>query len=282
MLEVGRVSWRVQISGILTIASMQGPLLIVARLRPAQVADFGPGATFAQQLRLIPMNGVVPIQAMLGRAVGQVGAGGARSDMRHVQQMWVRAVTGWCAVGAPAAYVGVNVWLPLEGHTVGTVAAVMLLAQWLFLLPQVLFQWQLLQGRAEYEMWASALTAVLLLGTSLLLVPHVGAIGAAVGAVVGQVGGLVLLLTAFRSLPVPAPSLLRDVPWLQALLAGTVSTALVLGVGQLIARGHLPDGGVGLLLCGAAAAPALVLFVLTTWGPQRIVRLLRARVTKRA
>lgn len=282
MAQVGKVSWRVQISGLLTIAAMQGPLLIVARMQPLQVANFGPGSTFAQQLKLIPMNAVIPIQSMLGRSVGRQGAEATEHEFAHLQRLWVQSVTGWCFVGAPAAFVGVNVWLPLEGNLAGQIAAVMLLAQWLSLLPQVVLQWQLLQGRAEFEMWSSALTAAVLLVGSLLLVPVIGAMGAAVAAVLGYLFGLVLLLVLTkRSLPVPGPSALADVPWWQAVLSGALSTALVLSMSQAIENSPLPDGGLGLLLCGAAAAPALAVFVLTTWGPLRIWRLVLARLPRR-
>ncbi|MFK5690601.1 lipopolysaccharide biosynthesis protein [Ornithinimicrobium sp. LYQ92] len=278
LLEVGKVSWRVQVSGLLTIASMQGVLLIVGRLRPGQVPDFGPGNTFAQQLRLIPMNGVAPIQAMLGRSVGSIGPAAAAPEMTHVQRIWVRAVTGWVVVGAPAAYVGVNVWLPLEGELAGQVAAIMLVAQWLALLPQVLLQWLLLLGRAQYEMWSSALTVLLLAVVSLILVPQVGAIGAAVGAVVGQFGGLMLLLWISRRLEVPVPSAWSAVPWWQAVVAGSCSAAAVWVMQMLIQDGPLPSGGLGLLLCGAAAGPALLLFVVLTWGPGTVQRFLRSRL----
>jgi len=277
MVEVWRISWRVQISGLLTMASMQGPMLIVARMQPLQVADFGPGSTFAQQLKLIPMNGVIPIQSMLGRNVGSQGARETVAEFGQLQTMWVRAITGWCFVGAPAAYVGVNVWLPLEGHLAGQVAAVMLLAQWLSLIPQVTLQWQLLQGRADFEMWSAALTALLLVAGSVVLVPHMGAMGAAVAAVVGYLAGLVLLQVLSRSLEVPGPSSLGAIPWWQAILAGAVSTGLVLTMASVIERGYLPDGGLGLLLCGAAAAPALLLFLVTTWGPTRLLRIVRSR-----
>lgn len=278
MVQVAQVSWRVQISGLLTVAAMQGPLLIVGRAQPLQVADFGPGSTFAQQLKLIPMNGVAPIQSMLGRSVGARGARQTVPEFEALQRMWVRATTGWCVVGAPAAYVGVNVWLPLEGQLAGLVAAVMLAAQWLSLLPQVLLQWQLLQGHAEYEMWSAGLTTAVLLGGSLLLIPHLGALGAAVAAVAGYLAGLVLLLAFSRALEVPGPSLLGDIPWWQSLLSGGLSTVSVGTMAHVINQGHLPDGGIGLLLCGAAAAPAMVVFVLTTWGPGRVLQMVRARL----
>lgn len=276
--QIARVSWRVQISEILSVASLQGVILIVGRLRPTQVPDFGPGATFAQQLKLIPMNGVVPIQAMLGRSVGERGAAGTTDEFARIQRAWVAAVTGWTVVGAPAAYVGVNVWLPLEGDLAGRVAALMLGAYLLALLPQVLLQWLVLVEKAQFEMWSMALIVTVLVVLSIVLVPWVGAIGAAIAALVGQAAGLVLLLFAARSLEVHVPSPLRDVPWWQALLAGAVSGILVWQCGRLVEAGVLPDGGLGLLLCGAAAAPALAFYAVITWGPRRVLRLLRARL----
>lgn len=280
LVEFGRTSWRVQVSGLLAIASLQGVVLIVGRLRPLEVPDFGPGTTFAQQLKMIPMNAVTPIQAMLGRSVGVVGEAAGVPHFAQVQRMWVRAVTGWIFVGAPAAYVGVNVWLPLEGHLAGAIAAIMLGAQWLSLLPQVLFQWLLLVRRAEDEMWGMALTVLVLAVVSLGLVPVIGAMGAAIGSVAGQFAGLALLLWRARGLPVPVPSPLRSIPWWQALLSGSLSLVLCLGTERLVGLGMLPEGGLGLLVCGAAAAPALLVYVVLTWGPRRTLAMAKGVLVK--
>lgn len=274
LIEVGKVSWRVQVSSLLSIASIQGVLLIVGRLRPLQVPDFGPGSQFAQQLRMIPMMGVAPVQAILGKTVGRLGAPGAAAEFAQLQRMWVRGITGWIFVGAPAAYVGVNVWLPLEGHLAGQVAAVMLAAQFFSLLPQVLVQWLLLLGKAQYEMWASVITVALLFAFSLALVPFMGAMGAAVGAVIGQLAGVLALVHAAHRLDTKVPNPLRVVPWWQAIVAGALSWVLTWEAGNLVNAGHLPDGGLGLLLTGAAAAPAMLIFLLMTWGTAPIGRVI--------
>lgn len=281
LVDFARVSWRVQVSGIFSIASLQGVILVVGRLRPAQVPDFGPGATFAQQLKLIPMNGVAPIQAMLGRSVGVRGAVDAAAEFTQIQRMWVAAVSGWTVVGAPAAYIGVNVWLPLEGHLAGQVAAIMLVAHLLALLPQVLLQWLLLVERPQHEMWSSGLTVLVLVGLSLVLVPLVGALGAAIAAAVGQAVGLVLLLRAARGLEVRVPSPWSCVPWWQMLIAGALSAVSVWAISLPIDSAQLPAGGLGLLLCGAAAAPAMLLYTVLVWGPRKVGQAIRGRLRRR-
>lgn len=281
LMDVIRVSWRIQVANLLWISSLQGVTLIVGRLRPLQVPDFGPGSTFAQQLKTIPLNAIAPVQAMLGRSMGAQGQQAALKDFTQLQRLWVRGVTGWVAVAIPAAYVGVNVWLPLEGDLAGRVAAIMLVAELFSLLPQVLMQWMLQVGRTQYEMWSMAATVAVVLGGSFALVPLVGAVGAAVAAVAGQLTGLVWMVLAARRLEVAVPSPLSSVPWWQAAVAGALSWAGAWAMEGLVQAGHAPDGGIGLLLCGAAAGPALLVYALLTWGPGTVLRTVRSRLPGR-
>lgn len=271
------MSLRVQASGLLGMVGWQGSMLIVGRLAPAQVSTFGPGSTFAQQLQQIPLNAMGPIQAMLGRAVGADGAEQTRPLMERLQRIWVLTMCGWVGVGAPAAYFGVNVWLPLPGVGAGIVAATMLASYLLALISSVLTTWAMLLHRPEYDMWASLITVTLMLGLSGLLVPSLGAYGVALAAVVGQGASLTYRLAMIPRLPVPVRSPLREVPWVATLVCAALSFASVGGMSALIDHHVLPRGGVGLLLCGLAAAPVLVLYLSVTVGLRRAVALLRGR-----
>ncbi len=280
--EFARFSWKVQISGLLSMAGLQGSTLIVGRLAPLQVPDFGPGATFAQQLRMLPMNALNPMQTMLGRAVGEKGPSDAIRDFLGVQRMWVRFVTGFVAAGAPAAFFGVNTWLPLEGRLAGSVAAILLVSHLFALWGQVLVIWCMMNERPELEMWSGALSLTLNLTLSVLFVGPIGVIGVAVAGALGQLAALALLIrTSGARLPVPVRSPLSDVPWLPMVLTAIVSFGCVSWVHWGVAHGWLPRGAIGLILCGLGALPALALYAVTTIGLQPITRFVSVRFARR-
>lgn len=271
-------AWKVQLSGLLSLVSLQAETLLVGRLAPNQVSSFGPGATFAHQLRLLPMNAVSPIQAMLGRAVGANGAAAATADFEQIQRLWVTVVCGWVASGAPAAFFGVNAWLPLPGPLPGAVAAILTTAHLFVLLPQVLMQWAMLMGRPQYEVWASALAFILSILLSLIAIPFFGALAVALATLIGQCCGFVMLQIAARRLPVTVTSPFRVVPWIPTILTAAVSALSGYLVHLLLTHLQMPKGPLGLLLSGLAAAPALLGYVWVTVGPSRLRALLRGRV----
>lgn len=270
-------SWKVQISGLLNVLSFQGVTLIVGRMVPGQLAPFAPGATFAQQLRMVPNNALTPIQSMLGRAVGAKGPQGARGDFIELQRMWVQLVCGWVAVGAPAAYFGVNNWLPLGGTLPGLVAATLLVSHLFALLQQVLLQWAMLLGRPEFEIWAQTVNVGLALILSPILIGPFQAYGVVIAVLIGQLVSFGYLQWARRRLPVRVPTLLLDIPLLRMLIAAALSGACVYGMDTLLAGGFLRQGALGLLACAVAAVPAGVFYVGTTVGFSRARALMRRR-----
>jgi len=270
-------TWKVQISGLLGALTFQGVTMIVGRMVPAQLAYFAPGATFAQQLRMLPNNAMVPIQTMLGRAIGHKGAAAAVEDYAAIQRMWVPAVCGWVAVGAPTAYFGVNNWLPLGGVLPGLVAGTLLCAHLFAMLQSVLLQWAMLLGRPSYEVWAQALNAVLTLILSPLFIRGVGAFGVALALLAGQLTAFLYLATATRRLPVRVPSVFSVVPLGRMLLAAALSFACGYGMDRLLAAGSPKHGALALLACALAAVPAAVFYVGTTIGIARVRDLIRRR-----
>lgn len=276
-VEFCSYAWKAQTSGLVALVGLQAHTLIVGRARPDEVASFGPGVTFASQLRWMPMNAVIPMQTLLGHAIGEKGVDGAEPDFARVQRVWVKLVTGWVAVGAPAAYFGVNAWLPIDGDLAGRTAGLLLLAHLFALLPVVLSLWCQLLGHPGVDMWSSFWGLVLNLAVTFALIVPLGAMGTVAGALVGQALSLVLLLRLSRAaLGRPTASPLASVPWALALVCAAGS-ALGAGLaGHLIAQAILPGGALGLLACGVGAAPALLLFVWRAVGLAQFLQLVTA------
>lgn len=260
-----RMAWRVQAAGLLNVLSAQGLLLLVGRLRPAEVASFGPGATFAQNFRSLPTNALGPIQARLGGSVAADGDDGTAAVANRIQRTWVRAVVGLAAVGAPAAYVGINAWLPLEGSLSGAVAAILVVAHLLALLPQVQLQWAVAVGRADVEVKSTATSVALLFGLSVALIPVLGSFGVGVAAVLGSAAGMLVVHLLLRGQDGGVRSPLRDVPVLAGIAAVVVTVLVELGLRRVAAdMTILESGAPALLWAGVGALPGLVLYAAMT------------------
>lgn len=270
-------SWKVQLAGLLSVGAFQGVTLIVGRLAPTQMPDYGPGSTFAQQLRMLPTNALAPIQTALGHVAGAVTADPDAADLslrkavasrafRRMQKQWVVLVTGILCVGAPAAYFGVNTWLPLEGNLAGTVAGLLLIGHLAALLPQVLQQWLMLHERPQAELWSGVANLVVVIGLSLTLTHWMGALGVVVATITANVVALLVMSRIGRRFDSALRMPVADLPWFAAIISAAVSYLCVWGMHELITLGYLPRGGIGLILCGLAAAPALVLFLGLTFG----------------
>lgn len=256
-----RIAWRVQISGLLTMVSFQGLILIVGRLAHGQVPQFGPGATFSYQVRQLFMNAVAPMETRLGFHVGQSGGDSSLDSFVRMQRVWTTITTGAIAVGAPAAYFGVNHWLPLPGDLAGVVAASLIVAHLFALLPQVLLQWMLVLQEPSPEIWSSIIASSLLLVGSLVGVPLVGAIAVPISAIVANALALLYLEHRARGLTPRTPGPLGEVPILPAMVAGGLSTLLTALMSRVIDAHQPPFSALGLLLCAVAALPALYVFL---------------------
>ncbi|MBW3084577.1 hypothetical protein KEM60_00765 [Austwickia sp. TVS 96-490-7B] len=277
LAEFFSFAWKVQVSGLLNLVGLEAVTLIVARVAPADVPVFGPGSTFAQQLRVIPLNAISPIQSVTGRAIGRDGADATVPMFSRVQRIWVVLICGWVAVGAPAAYFGVNVWLPLPGHTAGLVTATLLLAHLFKLLPELQNQWAMLMHCPEFEMRAGLITTVLVLSGSLLLAPHYGAMGVAWATVVAQFAAFCYRMSVNRKLPVQVPSPLCSIPWVASVVSAVGSFLAVGAMSWLIGQHYLPRGGLGIVLCGLAAAPVLLIYLSVTVGLRQALSVIRVK-----
>lgn len=257
-------AWRVQITGLITMATSQKDQLVAGRMLTAQASGpYGQGANFAQNLRMLPLNAFGPLQAAIGQAVGSRGAAGARSTAERVQRVWVRGLAGYGAVGIPATYAGVGTWLRDSfGHTAAVVATLLFAASLAVLWPAVLTLWCLSLGEAGLNLRASV---VGLIANVLLSVAGwfaFGMTGVVAATVLAQfTAALWLSWEASRKLDTPLEWWGRAVPWGWALLAAAVTAAL-----EFLVAGHLPRGALGLLGCGLLAAPGFVAYLLLVFG----------------
>ncbi len=255
--EFFRYAWRVQVSGIVAFLGYQKDQLVAGRLLSAQQSGpFGQGTSFATQLAWLPQNAVGPIQAMIGQRVGAVGAAGATATVEAIQQAWVKGVTGWCLIGAPAAYFGVRAWLPDSFALAGTVAAILLLGQTFWLIGRVLLLWGLTLGQSGLEMRANLVALAVNIALSVVLGVAFGMLGIVAATALSRVAAMVWISwDARRTLSTPIRWFGRDVPVLAGVVGG-VACALL----QALASPWYPRGALGLLAAGLVAVPALALY----------------------
>ncbi|AKT52364.1 lipopolysaccharide biosynthesis protein [Arsenicicoccus sp. oral taxon 190] len=275
-------SWKVQFSSLLDMVSLQGDMLIVSKFAAGQQPQFGPGANFAQQLRMVPMNAFSPVQAMLGRAVGGKGEAAAVAEYVRIQKLWVLGVVGWVAVGAPAAYFGVSHWVRMGSSLPGLVSAVLLVGHLFYLIGIIQVLWCLAVGRSDLELKYGLISTGLNLTLTLLLVIPYGVVGTIVATVFAQIVGCMALTMMMRhSLACRVPSPWRHIPYEVALLAASISYLCVYGA-QLLVGTTVPAGPIALLLCGFAATPAAFLYAVLVVGPAElrslVGRLLSGRI----
>jgi O-antigen/teichoic acid export membrane protein len=270
-------AWRVQVSGICTFMTLGKDTLLASTLLSADHgAYYGQGASFAQQLRMLPSQAMAPMQGILGRAVGGKGVQDSVEDFVAIQRYWVLGVSGWCAVGIPATYFGVQAWLPEDFTISGQVSAVLLVAHLFTLLPIPLKLWALTLGHAELEVRYGVALLLASFGLTFPFISLFGVIGTVYATAVGSLIATVFIeWNSRRVMPVQVPSFWREIPVPAALAAG----ALTLGMELLVAP-SIPGGPIGLVLCGGAALPGVLLYGLVTIGPARI-RSLLVRVVSR-
>jgi O-antigen/teichoic acid export membrane protein len=269
----------VQWSGLMNLVNLQADALVVGAVLPVRaVGVLTSGSNFANQLRMVPMNILAPVQAVLARRVGQGDDAASRALFERVQHWWVVGTAGWGVVGAGAAGFGVAAWLGPDFHLSGVVATVMLVGYLPGLMGAVLAVWTQVLGRPRLAARCATVAAVLNIALTLALIGPFGIPGTVTATAISQVVAAVLLLRlAQRELDGGVRSFLRDVP-----VAACAVTAVVVLACELAVRPLVPSGALGLLACGAAAAPALLVYGCLAVGPRRAVQELRALRARRA
>lgn len=262
--EFFRYAWRVQVSGLVAFVGYQKDQLVAGRVLSAQQSGpFGQGTSFATQLSWMPQNAVGPIQAMIGQRVGAGGPRSAVSATESVQRAWVKGVTGWCAVGAPAAYFGVRAWLPDSFAQAGTVAAVLILGNLFWLISRVLLLWGLALGHSELDMNGQVVALGANVVFSIVLFFPLGMVGAVVATALSKVVAMLYVsFAARRLLPTQIRWFVLDVPWLAAAVAFAACAGL-----EFLVHTHLPHGALGLLSAGLVAIGPVALYAALALSP---------------
>lgn len=271
-------AWKIQVSGVVTSFAAQADSFFVGRFAADQMTPFGTGQNFATTLRNIPMNALSPIRTMMTSAIGSQGEADAAAQASRLQRVWVHAVTGWVAVGAPAAVFGVTAWLHLGTMLPGWVAGIVLVAHGALLLVLVQRLWANAAGESSVTMRADIENIVLKVALTLPVIGWLGALGAVAATLVANLV-VAVRLTALnhRRLPHPIASPWRDVPWVAALLCGALSAVCCWGLAEWLVGPVVPEGPLALLVVGLGAAPALAAYYLHTFGLARVLGFLRRR-----
>lgn len=269
--EFFRFAWKLQVSGVLTMVAAQGDAIFVGRFAAPQMTAFGTGASFAGTLRQIPMNAYAPMETSIVRALGASGPEGAAPEVARIQRLWVRFVAGWIAVGVPAAGFGVTAWLHLGTDLPGQVAAAVLLAHGVTLLMLVQRFWLNGLGRSGLTLSHDVLSTVVNLGLTLPLILTFGVLGTIAATLVAAVVAAVYLtwLAAHRTTH-HLPTAWSEIPWPSVVGASALATALSWATARFLVGTVIPFGALSLLAIGAAAAPALLLYLGHTIGWRRV------------
>lgn len=262
--DFARFSSRAQVVGLADLVNLQSqPIVIGAFLGVGRVGLYSAGANFASQLRRLPTNAINPAGAILARTWSEHGPDAALEEFRRLQRLWVLGVTGWTVVAAAAAWFGITKWLGDGFELAGTVAVLLLVSALFRLWTGMTAVYMQSIGHPELEARAGLLTVAINVALALALVVPFGVLGVVAASVVAQLAGNAYLVRIVRRRFGPEiPSFLPEVPWASTAVAVVVTVGL-----ELLVRPYVPQGPIGLLLCGAAAAPALVLFTVLVLGP---------------
>ncbi|MFT3886590.1 MAG: polysaccharide biosynthesis C-terminal domain-containing protein [Arachnia sp.] len=264
-------AWKVQISGTLTLLADYGDSLFVGRFAAPQMTMFGTGASFANTMRGVPFNATVPIDTNITRAIGEHGAAGAVEQVVKIQRLWVRLIAGWIAVGVPAASFGVTAWLHLGSDLPGHVAAVVLLAYGVNLAMMVQRFWLNGLGRSGLTLSYDLINMVINLSLTFPLILSFGVVGTISATLIAAIcAATYLTWVGQRRVDTPLPTPWSEVPWFSALLASAFSGLSCWAVAHYIVGTYVPYGALALLTLGAAAAPALLAYVVYIVGFRRL------------
>ena len=249
-----------------------------AFLRPvANVGKLAAGSSFAEQLRSVPNNALLPMLTVIGRALGEGDEKKAVEEFRRLQRFWVTVCTGWSVTAVGAAFFGLRHWLGGAYAVSGTAAAVLIVGNMFNLWAAPTALWAGLVGRPEIEARYALSTVAVNAALTVALVIPFGIVGIVTGTAVGQVAGSMYLRRLCRQrLEVSLPTFLHDVPWLPALACGAGNILVELAVSPF-----LPHGALGLLSCAAVAAPAFIVYFVATLGPRRLRLLVVQRLPAR-
>lgn len=257
---------RLQATSLTGIINQQADTFLIARfLTVAAVGAYGPGATFAQQLRAVPMNILTPMSTAIAQAYGRGGEDEALLLFARLQRRWVQISTGWCSTALAASYFGIVAWLGPEFRTSAVVASMLSVAYAINLWTGTLTALLSAVGRPGLEVRYAVLSVMVNVILTVPLILWLGVVGTVLSTALGSIVASIYYLRIARVRYRPdLPSYFRDVP-----IAPAVASAGLVVIIELLALPHLPVGALGLIAAGVFASPGLALYALILVGPSR-------------
>jgi O-antigen/teichoic acid export membrane protein len=252
--EFLRYALAAQVTNLAAVVNTEADALVISVALPAaNLGPYGIGSGLATQVRSVPLNGLSPLQAMLGNRMGRHGEEALREQYRSVQRIWVRCVVPLAVIAAATALAAVPVWVP-KADDAGTIAAVLLLGHAVNLATGPLTVYVQTVGRPGLETRYGVLGMIVNVALTIPLAIAFGLIGVVVATAIGQLlGSLYFAVIARRSLEPPPRSFLREFPVLPVLVGAPIAYGLVWAVGEVV-----PTGPIGLVLCSAVGGLVLL------------------------
>lgn len=278
MKEFLQYAWKVQTVGLSYLIIQQADALIIGVLLPVrQVGIYGPGASFALQLRNVPKNAINPLQTTLGISYGQSGSGPEfREEFLRLQRLWVLGSAGWCAAALGACAFGVSSWLGPNYRLSGVVAAVLMVGTLLNLSIAALLVYCQTVGKPGLEAKYALASLIINLSLTVPLALLFGIVGVVAATAVGEAASVFYLVRIVRRSEGPeVTGALRLIPVVPVLVSLAATVLLELAIRPIV-----PQGPVGLLMCAGPAAVGLVVYAVALLGPRRTVSSARVVVAR--
>lgn len=274
--EFFRFIWRTQIVTAINMFTIQKDSFLINKLVGVDLAPiYIQGSQFAIQLRQMPLNAQAPVQGVLGSVYGESGRAAAAVQCEKLQRFWATGITGWTALGIPAAYYGLRAWLPEFQHA-GTVAAILLLGYFFVLMSVVLRLWLLTVDRPDLDMQYSIALFISNVALTALFAWWWGPFGSVWATTCSAIFGLAYLLwITRRTAEADLGRFWQGVAIFPALAAGLLTWGL-----EYVLFPLWPVGALGLLACAASAVPGAVLYVAWTFGPRTSYQWVQAKLSR--
>ena len=264
MREFLAYAFPVQASKLIAIINNTGDTFVVGRLLSVSaVAIYGPGASFASQLRSIPSNALGPMAVSMSHAAGSGNHDALLDLFTRLQRKWTQAITAWCSVAIAAAYFGVAAWLGPGFETSGQVAGLLMIAHAVNLWTGPMTILLNAAGRPAIELRYTVVAVVLNLALTVPLVIWFGILGTVVATSLGAiVGSLYLVVIVRKHYDARVRSFIREIPVVPA-LATIVAVVIV----EFLFHPIVPEGALGLVVCGLVSAPGFAVYGVLLMGP---------------
>lgn len=255
--EILRFGAQVQIAAIASSFNYEIDSLVVGFLFPVKdVAYYAIGANFAQQIQLIPLNGLNPITQDIGRSFGSSGQQGVLGSFSNSQRMWVTALGIYPVVAVLVGWFGIRIWLGPGSDVAAATAAILVIGNTPLQLNSIVDITVKVIGMPEIESWYLGIGVVINVACTILLALRLGVIGVPLGTGIGQViSFFVCIYLARKKAGKQITPFFSYISYVPALVASAVATVCVGGLSDT-----LPGGAIGLVLSGLLAVPAFFIY----------------------